>query len=288
MFAASKRLYLDTRKKHDQLWNRYVVRPLAAPFVVALRPTPVTPNQVTFFNLGLFAVAAACLVALPGLGGGLVAVAVIELSYVFDCVDGMLARAKKLASPTGHLLDFLTDEIKAFLLVAGLAVRLWRQGGWGFDARGWGAGDVRFLLAGVAGLVVTATGIALTTFMRRPEYTGAATTTEAHYETAGAEPGVGSNDAGAGAGAGGGAGATTAGAPTSPVRRAAGLALVFLRFLNHYPSHIWIWAAVGRLDLFFWMYVSLQLLYCGKSMLSVLLKLGSPSAYAKRAASPGT
>jgi len=259
MLGPAKRLYLETRKKHDQLWNRFVVRPIAAPIVVLLVPTPVTPNQLTFLNLFLFAVAAVLLALLPGLRGGVIAVAVLQLSYVFDCADGMLARAKKLASPTGHLLDFLTDEIKAFLLVGGLAVRLWLSGGWGPDATGWAARDPRFLLAGIFGLVVVATGISLTTFTRRPEYTGKATTTEAHYETAGA-----------------------AGPPASPIRRAVGLALTFLRFLNHYPSHVWLFAAVGRLDWFFWMYLVLNSLYAGQTMLAVLLKLGGPGAYAKR------
>ncbi len=260
MLAAAKRIYLETRKKHDQLWNRFVARPIAAPVVALLLPTPVTPNQLTFLNLGLFVVAAACLAALPGLRGGLAAVAVLELSYVFDCADGMLARAKKLASPTGHLLDFLTDEIKAFLLVGALSVRFWRSGGWGLDLTGWAAGDPRFLLAGVAGLVVVATGISLTTFVRRPEYTGKATGTEAHYETDTAP----------------------AGRAVSPVRRAAGLAFTFLRFLNHYPSHVWAFAAAGRLDWFFWLYLLLNTLYAGKTMLSVLVRLGGPGAYRPR------
>ena len=72
-------------------------------------------------------------------------------------------------------------------------------------------------------------------------------------------------------------------APQSPLRRAAGLAMTFLRFLNHYPSHILVFAAIGRLDWFFWMYLGLNLLYAGKSMLGVLLRLGGPGAYRNRA-----
>ena len=73
---------------------------------------------------------------MPGHVGLVVAVIVFELSYVLDCADGMLARLRGTASPVGHLLDFLMDELKAFLLLAAVAVRLFRE-----------HGDVRFLLA---------------------------------------------------------------------------------------------------------------------------------------------
>src|SRR5262245_27643993 len=86
----------------------------------------------------------------------------MQASYVLDCADGQLARYKGLSSPVGSLLDFLMDEIKAFLLVGAASVRQWML-----------TGDAMWLLLGVGGLVVVATGIALTSFTRRPEYTGA-------------------------------------------------------------------------------------------------------------------
>ena len=113
MLSTAARVYRETRKKHDQLFNTYFMRPLAAVVVAAVAPTQVTPNQLTLLNLALFVVAAALLVAFPTWAGGLAAVAVLELSYCFDCADGMLARFKKLASKTGHLFDFFTDELKA-------------------------------------------------------------------------------------------------------------------------------------------------------------------------------
>ena len=63
-----------------------------------------------------------------------------------------------IQSPVGHLLDFLMDEIKAFVLRGAVAVRLLGE-----------HQDVRFLMPGIAGLVCLASGIALTTFQRRPE-----------------------------------------------------------------------------------------------------------------------
>ncbi len=176
MLTAAARVYRETRKRHDQLFNVYVMRPMAAVVVAGLAGTRVTPNQVTLLNLAVFVVAAGLFVAYPSFGGGLAAVAVLELSYCFDCADGMLARFKKLASKAGHLFDFFTDEAKAVLLVAALAVRTWRSGGFGFDGHVWPAGDPRFLLGGIAGVVVVASALSLTNFVRNPIVSGQATT----------------------------------------------------------------------------------------------------------------
>lgn len=250
MLGTTKRIYLETRKKHDQLWNSYVMRPLAAAVVAVIAPTRVTPNQVTLLGLVVFVVGTALLAELRTPAGAIVAVAVLELSYLFDCVDGMLARHKKLASREGHLFDFFTDESKALTLTAGLSVRLFRTGGHGIDLAPWPAGSPGFLLAGLAALLIVASALSLTNFVRRPELTGKAGSVEAHYETVEQK------------------------APTSLVGRVAALAMTFLRFLNHYPSHIWVFALLGRLDAFFWMYAALNLLYLAKGWLGLFLRFG--------------
>jgi len=253
MLGEAKQIYLATRKRHDQLFNVYVMRPLAAGVVALAARTPVTPNQLTLLNLAVFVAAAALFVALPAPAGALVAVGVLELSYLFDCADGMLARHKGLASKEGHLFDFFTDELKATLLAGALAVRLYRTGGLGLDATFWPAGDPRFLFAGIAAVLVVASAISLTNFVRRPELSGRQTTVEAYYET------------------------VNQGAPPSLVARIAGLLMTFLRFLNHYPSHIWIFTIAGWLDAFFWMYLALNLLYLAKGWLGLVLRFGRPA-----------
>ena len=149
--------YRRTKKPRDILWNRFVARPLAAVLLVPLARTRVTPNQVTLLTLVVFAAGAAMLAVCPARGALIGSVAILELSYVLDCVDGQLARMKGTSSPVGARLDFLMDEIKAFVLVAAVAIRLWR-----------GTGGDRWLLEGLLGLVAVATAISLTTFVRRP------------------------------------------------------------------------------------------------------------------------
>ena len=253
MLGTAAKIYFATRKKNDLLFNVYFMRPIAAAVVGLVAKTPATPNQITLLNLALFVVAAALLVALPDYRGGLIAIGVLELSYCFDCVDGMLARHKKVASKEGHLFDFFTDEIKAVLLASALPIRLWRTGGVGVDGAEWAAGAPGFLFAGIAGAIILASATSLTNFVRRPEVSGRASTVEAHYETVGIDK------------------------PTSLVGTIGQAVTTFLRFLNHYPSHIWLFAIAGRLDVMFWIYASINLLYLGRGWLGLVLRFGRPS-----------
>jgi phosphatidylglycerophosphate synthase len=97
------------------------------------------------------------LMTLPGYAGLLAAVLVYQASYVLDCADGMLARFRGVASPSGHLLDFLMDELKAFAVLAAASVRLHLE-----------QPAQPFLFVGLGGLLALASGIALTSFLRHP------------------------------------------------------------------------------------------------------------------------
>ncbi len=250
MLGTVKAIYLATRKKHDQLFNTYLMRPLAAVVVAILAPTPITPNQLTLLNLFIFVGAAGVFAAVPTYLGGVIGAAILELSYLFDCTDGMLARHKKIASKEGHLFDFFTDEGKAVMLAGALGIRLFRGGGRGLDLTVWPAGTTAFLYAGIAGTIILASGISLTNFVRRPEISGKEVTVDAFYETQAAGP------------------------KRSLVGRIAEQAFTFLRFLNHYPSHIWIFALAARLDAFFWIYIAINALYLARGWLGLVLRFG--------------
>ena len=255
MLSEAKAIYLATRKRNDQLFNTYLMRPLGAVVVALAARTPVTPNQLTLASTVIFVVAAAILIAFPEPEGAWIGIAVVELSYLFDCCDGMLARHRKIASQQGHLFDFFTDELKAVMLVSAVGIRLWRTGGYGIDGAPWPSGSAWFLVGTVVAVAVVASAISLTNFVRRPEISGKATPVEAHYEASGG-----------------------AAPPPSPLRRLVAHLFTFLRFLNHYPSHIWIFVIVGRLDVFFWMYACLNALYLAKGWLGLVVRFGAPSS----------
>jgi hypothetical protein len=242
VFSAAADIYRRTRKPNDIIWNRFVARPLAAVLVVPLARTGITPNQVTFLTLPVFLAGAVLLALMPSWGALLAGAAIIELSYVLDCADGQLARLKGTSSPVGAHLDFLMDELKAFALIAAIAVRLWLP-----------AHDARWLLEGIGGLVVVAAAISLTTFVRRPEYAAATGAVVSH----------GTGDYGEGF-------------EQKAVPRRSPLALVEAlgRFIVHYPSHIWLVALVNRVDIFLHAYVLMNAAYAARSFLGLALKLG--------------
>jgi len=244
VFAAAVDIYRRTKKPNDIIWNRLVARPLAAVLVVPLARTAITPNQVTFATLPVFLAGAAVLAALPTWGALIAGAAIIELSYVLDCADGQLARLKGTSSPVGAHLDFLMDELKAFALIAAIAIRLWLP-----------ARDPRWLLEGLAGLAVVAGAISLTTFVRRPEYAAATGATVSH----------GTGDYGEGFET----------KPATTARRSPlALAEAVGRFVVHYPSHIWLVALVNRIDIFLHAYVLMNAAYAARAFLGIAVKLG--------------
>jgi phosphatidylglycerophosphate synthase len=241
--------YRRTRKPHDILWNRFVARPVAAVLVTLFEPTRITPNQITLASLFVFVIAAALLIVLPGHQGLIAAIVVLELSYVLDCVDGQLARMRGTSSPVGAHFDFLMDELKAFLLVSATAARLWQE-----------SGSPRLLLEGLAALTAVASGISLTTFIRRPEYRAAT----------GAVGGSGAGDYGEGFAAA----VAAPPAPRSALRKLIGLCESFGRFLIHYPSYLVFVAIANRLDVFLHVYLVVNAAYALRAMAGIALKLG--------------
>jgi phosphatidylglycerophosphate synthase len=159
MWREVKTIFKQTILPEDKFWVRYASRPPAAVLVYLLQGTAVTANQVSFASI-FFTLSAAVMMALwNSYVGLLAAIAVFHFSYVLDCVDGQLARIKKTSSEIGAYLDFLTDELRAYIFFAGVSLRLYRM-----------SGEPRFLILGIVGMGLIAIGISLTVFIRRPEY----------------------------------------------------------------------------------------------------------------------
>jgi phosphatidylglycerophosphate synthase len=230
-------IYRQSKKKNDNFWTEWVSRPPAAVLVWLLKGTSITPNQVSFLAIAVAAGACAVLLLWRDWYGLIAAGLGLQLAYVIDCVDGQLARIKNMASPVGALLDFMLDEVKAFLVIGSATVRLW-----------WQTGDVKWLLFGIGGLCIAATGITLTTFMRRGEY----------RDAIGAPPIVPATERGS---------FFTSLSPVALVEAAG-------RFVLHYPSWFLIVCAMNRLDIFVYAYLGAHALYLGRSSLIILIKLG--------------
>ncbi len=242
-FSQVAEVYRETKKPRDILWNRFVARPLAAVLLVPLAKTRISPNQVTFLSLLTFVGAMVWLALGHGRQTLVYAVLILELSYVLDCTDGQLARLTHRSSPVGAHLDFLMDELKAFLLVAATGIRLWQSDG-----------HELWLVEALLGLAVVASAISLTTFVRRPEYLAA--TGSARPQSAGDY--------------GDGFAQQKAARPASVI----GLVEDLGRFLIHYPSYLVLVAIVDQLDLFLHVYLAMNAAYAARSLLGITLKLG--------------
>ena len=153
MLTTAARIYRETRKKHDQLFNVYVMRPRRrglrggrVPHARHAQPGHAAEPR------GLRGRRGRCSSRCPRTGAAPGGDRRGRAELLFDCADGMLARFKKLASKTGHLVRLLHRRAQggaARRLHSPCALARRRLG---FDARLWDAGDPRFLLAGIAGV----------------------------------------------------------------------------------------------------------------------------------------
>jgi phosphatidylglycerophosphate synthase len=114
-------------KPRDYFFTVLAVDPVALPLVRLLAAKRwLTPDQVSWLSLVL---------AIPigiafsfGTRPGLIVGAVFwYLSFVFDCVDGKLARMLGTSSPKGAVLDSLGDGARRASGVIGIASYLWQS-----------------------------------------------------------------------------------------------------------------------------------------------------------------
>src|SRR3989304_1993480 len=110
-------------KESDSTAAKLFMRPISIRITKAILRTGIGPTSVTvtaflvkiaaslLFPLNLY-----LLTALAGL--------LVYLSHVLDCVDGELARAKKIASSSGTLLDYFLDRLSDIVLYSSIAIAL--------------------------------------------------------------------------------------------------------------------------------------------------------------------
>ncbi|MGW7687914.1 CDP-alcohol phosphatidyltransferase family protein [Streptomyces asiaticus] len=104
-----------TEKKRDAWWTVMLVDPVATPLVRWIaRYTRATPNQLTWgaFLVGLGS--AACF-AQGDWRWLLLGAVLYHVSFIFDCMDGKLARLTGTGSVFGAWLDFVFDRIRVLV-----------------------------------------------------------------------------------------------------------------------------------------------------------------------------
>lgn len=126
------------KTERTNFWARYlnletwVSRPLASRLVRLAFDSPVTPNQLTVTSF-LMAAGGAGLFALGTAASSVAAALLCQLALIFDCADGMLARARGAGNRFGSYLDLFLDRISDFLVLLGVTVGFFRAGGYDRD-----------------------------------------------------------------------------------------------------------------------------------------------------------
>jgi len=88
------------------------------PFVSGIKW--ITPNIVTLFSFFLYVLG--CLFIFIDIPNHLIYTAILlPVAYIGDCLDGQLARTKKLSSDIGNYLDKVVDVLKIYIITISLA-----------------------------------------------------------------------------------------------------------------------------------------------------------------------
>lgn len=241
---------------------RYFSRPLASFTLYHIQHSRWTPNQITI--LSLLTGAAGFLVHLLVLPwwGLMLGCALFMLAHVLDALDGQLARHRKAGSVIGMHFDFFIDALKAYMMYAALALRLWQQalhpgcgdapyGGewcsptWLIDAwiADWGTATIP--IVGVFGMTMLATGIGCTEFMKKKEWK------DLLPPSNGAKGGF----------------------------SLVGLAETLGHFVVDYPSYILLLCLLNRVDAYFIAYTAVVAAYAVRALFGITLRLWRINPY---------
>ncbi|MCH8825464.1 MAG: CDP-alcohol phosphatidyltransferase family protein [Chloroflexi bacterium] len=121
---------------YDGFVSRHLNRRVSRPIARALTHTPLTPNQVSIFSLGVAVGSFFSFVYGYHIAGALLA----QASSIIDGVDGDLARAKKMTSAFGGFLDAILDRYADAVILLGLTIWAAKSAGEGLDVYVWTTG----------------------------------------------------------------------------------------------------------------------------------------------------
>lgn len=101
--------------------ERYFTRPLASLIARAVYNTFVTPNQLTYLSF-FMGICSGISFIMGEYSSFVIGGILAQLSSIFDCADGMLARSKNLCSKYGAFLDIFLDRIADFFIFGGMVI----------------------------------------------------------------------------------------------------------------------------------------------------------------------
>jgi len=110
-----------TKNKDDEWWSSFITSPLAIGLnYLVIDIKWLTPNLITLISF-ITAIISVLFIIAGGTTCFLIAALLINLSHVFDCMDGQMSRYRRTSSPTGSYFDKLTDQIQVILWFGAIA-----------------------------------------------------------------------------------------------------------------------------------------------------------------------
>ena len=137
------------RKPFDIVTN-WVYYPIASYLCALFSYSAITPNQITL--LAILSELSATYFIITSFESNLILIVVLlQFGWLFDLMDGMLARYKKMGfyNPTnpsnkGYYLDAVSDHILKFIILGALTYRFTLQ-----NENGWFIGLIAILIHGI-------------------------------------------------------------------------------------------------------------------------------------------
>ena len=117
------RRVLQKPKTEQSAWGWLFTRRISIYVTLLLSRTLVTPNQLTFLSI-FIGIAAGLLWSIGSHLCFIIGGILFQLMYLFDCVDGELARYKNMSSPKGAYLDFVGHYFTGFAMIVGASLGL--------------------------------------------------------------------------------------------------------------------------------------------------------------------
>ena len=133
--------YKELSRYHKQfdIFTNWIYYPIATFLCSTLSYTSISPNSITFLAIS-FELIAFYLILINFTQFAILIVLLLQFGWIFDLMDGMMARFKKVGyyhptnpSNKGYYLDAVSDHILKFMIIAALGYELSKNHEFGWE-----------------------------------------------------------------------------------------------------------------------------------------------------------
>lgn len=121
-YDARKKRLEETFKPREEWWSRVLATPVAHAILHLVADWKfITPNRLTLASLFL-TIFISVMIIFGTTKEFIISAILLQIAYVFDCMDGQLARYRGVSSQAGSFLDKWTDFVKFPVIILALTL----------------------------------------------------------------------------------------------------------------------------------------------------------------------